>query len=230
MKGIVKILKLIIILFTLLFFLNTVPYFVYPDISKLKDENPQKTSFMEYREREVDRKKIKVKQVWIPFSKISPYLVGAVVIAEDNKFWSHKGFDFESIQKAMKKNFKQKIKFGGSTISQQLAKNLYCHPSKNLVRKIKEAILTWRIERSISKERILELYLNVIELGDGIFGVEAASRYYFNKPASEIDPIEAARLASIIPNPRRYNPVESSKYVEKRSMIIYNAMIGRDLL
>lgn len=208
-------------------------YFVYPVVSTLKKENPKKSSFMEYREREWERegKKIKIRQVWTPLSRISPYLVKAVLIAEDDKFWSHEGFDIEALQKAVEKDIKQKkFKFGGSTISQQLAKNLYLTPSRNPVRKIKEAIITFRIERTLSKKRILEIYLNIAEWGEGIFGIEAASRYYYNKPASDLTPEEAARLASVLPNPRRYKPVGDSKYVENRSRIIYNIMVKRGIV
>ncbi len=208
-------------------------YLVYPNISKLKKENPKKTSFMEYREREWERKgkKIKIRQAWVPLSRISPYLMKSVLIAEDDKFWSHEGFDFDALQKAVERDIKQKkFKFGGSTISQQLAKNLYLSPSKNPARKVKEAILTWRIERSLSKKRILELYLNVAEWGEGIFGIEAASRHYYGKPASDLNPEEAARLASVLPNPRRFNPVKGGRYVENRSRIIYNIMVKRGIV
>ena len=208
-------------------------YFIYPVVSTLKKENPKKTSFMEYREEEWERegKKIKIRQIWIPYSSISPYLVKAVLIAEDDKFWSHEGFDFDAIEKAIERDIRQKkFKFGGSTISQQLAKNLYLTPSKNPLRKVKEAILTWRIERTLSKKRILELYLNVAEWGEGIFGIEAASRHYYGKPASDLTPEEAARLASVLPNPRRYKPISDSKYVGNRSRIIYNIMVKRGIV
>lgn len=207
--------------------------FVYPDVSILKKENPKKTSFMEFRERECERagEKIKISQTWAPLPKISPYLVKAVLIAEDDKFWVHEGFDFEAIQKAVETDLKRKkFKFGGSTISQQLAKNLYLTPSKSPVRKLREAILTWRIERNLSKKRILELYLNVAEWGKGIFGIEAASWYYYGKPASALDPDEAARLASVLPNPRKYNPVGDSRYVENRSRIIHEVMVKRGIV
>lgn len=161
-------------------------YFVYPDVSALKRHNPRKTSFMEYREHEWRQqgKKLKIQQRWVPLSRISPFLVKAVIIAEDDKFWKHEGFDFEAIEKAVETNIrKKKIKFGGSTISQQLAKNLYLTPSKNPARKLKEALITWRMERALSKRRILEIYLNVVEWGEGIFGAEAAAAHYFGKPA-----------------------------------------------
>ena len=208
--------------------------FVYPDVSKLKKENPKKSSFMEYREREWELagKKYRINQRWVPYSAISPYLVKAVLIGEDDKFWSHEGFDYEAMQKAIEKDIKaKKFKLGGSTISQQLAKNLYLSPSKNPIRKIREAIITWRIEKALSKKRILEIYLNVAEWGDrGIFGIEAASRNYYGKPASVLGPEEAARLASILPNPRKFNPLGDQRYVVNRSGLIYNIMVKRGIV
>ncbi len=207
--------------------------FIYPDITILKQENPSKTSFMKYREKEWIKKgkKHKIWKIWVPYKGISPHLVKAVLIAEDDKFWKHEGFDYESIEKAMIKNLKEK-KFlvGGSTITQQLAKNLYLTPSKNPLRKIREAFLAVRLEFTLSKRRILELYLNVAEWGEGIFGIEAASRYYYRKPASQLSPYEASRLAAVLPNPRKYNPKGKSKYVENRSRIIYKIMVKRGIV
>ena len=228
-----KSIKLIIIALISLLLLSIVYYFIFPDVSKLKKENPKKTSFMEYREEGWQKKgkRIEIKQTWTPLSRVSPYLIKAVLIAEDDKFWKHEGFDFEAIEKAVEKDIKQKkFKFGGSTISQQLAKNLYLSPSKNPARKIKEAILTWRIEKTLSKKRILELYLNVAEWGEGIFGIGAASFHYYGKPASDLSPEEAARLASVLPNPRKYNPTGTSRYVANRSKIIYNIMVKRGIV
>ncbi|MBI5641651.1 MAG: monofunctional biosynthetic peptidoglycan transglycosylase [Nitrospirae bacterium] len=208
--------------------------FVYPDVSKLKKENPKKTAFMEYREREWQRegKKYRINQRWMPLGAISPYLIKAVLIGEDDKFWQHEGFDYEAMQKAIEKDIKaKKFKLGGSTISQQLAKNLFLSPSKNPVRKIREAIITWRMERAISKKRILELYLNVAEWGDmGIFGIEAASRHYYGKSAASLGPEEAARLAAILPNPRKFNPLGTQRYVVNRSNLIYNIMVKRGVV
>lgn len=209
-------------------------YFTFPDFASLKKHNPRKTSFMEYREAEWKKqgKKYAIQQRWVSLSRISPYLIKAVLIAEDDKFWSHEGFDYEAMQKAIEKDIKaKKFKLGGSTISQQLAKNLYLSPSKNPVRKIKEAIITWKMEKVLSKKRILELYLNVAEWGDkGIFGIEAASGHYYGKPASGITPEEAARLASVLPNPRKYNPLSDSKYVLNRSNLIYSIMVKRGIV
>lgn len=208
-------------------------YFIYPDVAKLRTVNPKKTAFMEYREKEWAKqgKKKKIIQKWVPLSRISPYVVKAVIIAEDDKFWSHEGFDFEAMQKALEKDLKsRKFKIGGSTISQQLAKNLYLSPARNPVRKIKEAILTWRLENSLSKKRIIELYLNVAEWGDGIFGIEAAAQRHFGKPAADLSAREAAKLATVLPNPRRYNPTGTGRYVEYRSELIYQIMVRRGIV
>lgn len=208
-------------------------FMVYPDVSRLKKENPKKTSFMEYREAEWKKmgKKLGIQKRWVPLSRISPYLMKAVIIAEDDKFWSHKGFDLDAIQKALEKDLeKGKFTFGGSTISQQLVKNLYLTPSKNPLRKAKEAIITWRMEKAINKRRILELYLNVVEWGEGIFGIEAASQHYYGKSAINLSPQESARLAAVLPNPRRYRPTGPSKYVEKRANIIYGIMVKRGIV
>jgi len=188
---------------------------------------------MEYREAEyrAKGKKTRVQSRWVPLRSISPYLMKAVLIAEDDKFWSHHGFDTEAIQKALEKNLEAgRFKLGGSTISQQLTKNLYLTPSKNPVRKLKEAIITWRIERTLSKRRILELYLNVVEWGEGIFGAETAALRYFGKPASLLTAQEAAKLVVILPNPRKYRLDGSSQYVEKRAQIIYDVMVRRGIV
>jgi len=227
--DIMKLIKIFFFLVLLAFMAGIGFYMVYPDVSKLKKENPKKTSFMEYREEEWKKrgKKFRVQKKWVSLGQISPYVLKAVIIAEDDKFWAHKGFDLEAIQKALEKG---KFKFGGSTISQQLVKNLYLTPSKNPLRKAKEAIITWRLERALSKRRILELYLNVVEWGEGIFGIEAAAQHHYGKPASALNPQEASRLAAVLPNPRRYRPNGSSQYVEKRAAIIYNIMVKRGVV
>ncbi len=211
-------------------FCSITVYFIYPDVSWMKKHNPKITAFMEYRVEEWrDKgKKVKIRQKWVPLSRVSPYVTKAIIIAEDDKFWSHEGFDFEAMQKAIEKDLKKKkFKAGGSTISQQLAKNLYLSPSKNPVRKIKEAILTWRIENSLSKRRIIELYVNVVEWGEGIFGIEAAAQKYFHKSAAALSAYEAARLAAVLPNPRRFNAAGDSRYVRKRADLIHRIMVKR---
>jgi monofunctional biosynthetic peptidoglycan transglycosylase len=215
------------------FILSIAVYFVYPDVSALRKANPQKSAFMKYRESEWRQqgKKKKIVQRWVPLSQISPYVIKAVIIAEDDKFWSHEGFDFDAMQKALEKDLKEKkFKVGGSTISQQLAKNLFLSPSKNPIRKIMEAVLTWRLERNLSKKRIIEIYPNVAEWGDGLFGVEAAAQHYYGKPASDLSAMESARLAAVLPNPRRYDPTGSGRYVAYRSELIYQIMVRRGIV
>lgn len=225
--------KAVFLLFMLILLGSVALYGFYPDVSRLKTQNPRKTSFMEHREREwkAKGKRVAIQKQWVPLNRISPFLIKAVIIAEDDKFWRHDGFDMEGIQKAIEKDVKQgKWKAGGSTISQQLAKNLYLTPSKNPVRKLKEAILTWRIERGVSKKRILELYLNVAEWGEGVFGAQAASRHHFGKDAISLGPIEAARLAAVLPNPRKYDANGESRYVERRAQLIFNIMVKRGVV
>jgi monofunctional biosynthetic peptidoglycan transglycosylase len=225
--------KWLVILFLVAGLLSLLYFFIMPDLSKLIKENPKKTALIEYREKASKEKgkPYRIYQSWVPFSKISPYLVKAVLIAEDDKFWKHEGFDYEAIQKALEKDLKaKKFKFGGSTITQQVVKNLYLSPEKSLIRKISEAFITWRMEKVLSKKRILELYLNVAEWGEGIFGVEAASRHYYGKPSSQLTPEEAARLASVLPNPRKYSPVGDQRYVINRSNLIYSIMIQRGIV
>ncbi len=219
--------------FFILIILTTIFFVFFPNVSNLKKKNPSRTALMEYREQEWKAKKVhhKILQTWVPLSKISPYLAKAVLIAEDDKFWKHEGFDYDSIGKAIEKDIQAgKFRVGGSTISQQLAKNLYLTPKKSIWRKMVEAILTWKLERNLSKKRILELYLNVVELGEGIFGAEAASRHYFAKGSFDLTPLEAARLAAILPNPRRYDPTGNQRYVVNRSKIIYEIMVKRGIV
>ena len=224
--------RLILVILSV-FVLSIALYFVYPDVSAMRRANPKKSAFMKYRESEWQRqgKKKKIVQRWVPLSQISPYVIKAVIIAEDDKFWSHEGFDFDAMQKALEKDLKQKkFKVGGSTISQQLAKNLFLSPSKNPVRKLKEAVLTWRLERNLSKKRIIEIYLNVAEWGDGLFGVEAAAQHYYGKPASDLSAMESARLAAVLPNPKCYGPTGSGRYVAYRSELIYQIMVRRGIV
>jgi len=206
---------------------------VFPDISRLKKEAPKMTAFMKYRQHMSKKagKNPGITWTWMPLDKISPYLVQAVVVSEDDKFWSHKGFDFEAIKTALGKDIRNKTwRYGGSTITQQLAKNLFLSPSKNPIRKIREVILTWRLESILSKKRTLELYLNVVEWGAGIFGAEAASQRYYGKPASDLSPQEAAHLAVVLPSPRRYNPLSGSDYIEDRAREVLDIMVKRGIV
>jgi len=207
-------------------------YFIYPNVSDLKETNPIPTAFMEYRQEEwaQQNREMELTQKWVPMSQISPNVIKAVLIGEDDKFWNHDGFDVVGMEQALEKTLKKGKVAGGSTISQQLSKNLYLSPSKNPVRKVKEAILTWRIEKTLSKRRILEIYLNVAEWGDGIFGIEAAARHYYHKSAKSLTGREAARLAAVLPNPIKYNPTGDQKYVQNRSRIIYKVLKRRGVV
>jgi monofunctional biosynthetic peptidoglycan transglycosylase len=207
-------------------------YFFSPDVAKLEKQNPRLTEMMVHMERRGHRgwEDIEIRQVWVPLQRISPHLVKAVLIAEDDKFWRHEGFDLAAIKTAIEKDLKAKrFKFGGSTITQQLAKNLYLSPSKNPLRKLREAVLTWRMERVLTKARILEIYLNVAEWGESVYGIEAASRHYYGKSAHELGPQEAVRLAVVLPNPKRYNPTGPSRYISNRAEIIHKEMVRRGM-
>lgn len=161
---------------------------------------------------------------WVPLEEISPNLQLAVICAEDQNFLSHSGFDYEAIKKAYAKNQAGKRVKGASTISQQTAKNVFLWPDRNWLRKGLEAYFTFLIENLWSKERILEVYLNSIEMGDGIYGAEAASKYWFNKKAKNLSRFEAASIASILPNPRKYKANPRTNYIENRKSWIMNQM------
>lgn len=225
-------LKLFFILILLGGVIDIGRYFIYPNVSDLKEMNPIPTAFMEYRQEEwaQQNRDMELTQKWVPMSQISPNVIKAVLIGEDDKFWNHDGFDVKGMEQALEKTLKKGKVAGGSTISQQLSKNLYLSPSKNPVRKVKEAIITWRIEKTLSKRRILEIYLNVAEWGDGIFGIEAAARHYYHKSAKNLTGREAARLAAVLPNPIRYNPTGDQKYVQNRSRIIYKVLKRRGVV
>ena len=187
---------------------------------------------MEYRQAQWadENRDMKINQRWVSLKQISPNLIKAVLIGEDDGFYKHDGFDVKGMENALERSIKNGTLAGGSTISQQLSKNLYLSPSKNPIRKLKEAIITYKIEKTLSKRRILEIYLNVAEWGDGIFGIEAASRHYYGKSAKNLSAQEAAHLASILPNPIKYSPVGDQKYVSNRSRIIYKIMIRRGVV
>lgn len=181
--------------------------------------DPKTTNFMERRldELRARQPKAQLKHQWVPYDRISPNLKRAVVAAEDARFLDHEGFDWEGIQRALEKNQQRgKPVAGGSTISQQLAKNLFLSGDRSFVRKGQEALITLMLEQTMSKRRILELYLNVAEWGQGVFGAEAAARHHFGKPAKELTVEEAALLAAILPSPRRYDPIRHTAYLNRR--------------
>jgi monofunctional biosynthetic peptidoglycan transglycosylase len=189
--------------------------------------NPSSTAFMERRLELLRAKdgRARLRREWVPYGRISPHLKRAVVAAEDARFLDHEGFDWEAIQKAMAKNERQgKVVAGASTISQQLAKNLFLSGERSWLRKAEEAAITWMMERIMSKRRILELYLNVAEWGEGVFGAEAAARYHFGVSAAALGPEQAAWLAAILPSPRRYEPGRITRYSVERAATIFARM------
>ena len=198
-------------------------YLSLPYVRYLKTQNPKQTALMQQRIREhkLKAKPYKIYQVWIPYSKISPALCHSVVKAEDIGFWSNDGFEYDAMKRALKKDWDEgQFVHGASTITQQLAKNLFLSTTKTFTRKIKEAILTKRLTKELTKKRILELYLNEVEFGDGIFGCEAASRIYFNKSCSDLTPMEAAMLAATLPQPLSVNPKTNTQRLRNRALLL----------
>lgn len=220
----------------------------FPRVAELRTNNPETTSLIEYRieeARKAGRQPRRIQQ-WVPIERISPHLHRAVLAGEDSNFAAHNGFDYEAIQraweaaqKASEKEAKQEgeqdtsgwipdmkhFKRGGSTVTQQLAKNLWLSSERSFTRKIREAFLTYFLERTLTKRRILEIYLNVIEWGDGIYGAEAAARTYFNKSAADLTRQEAAYLAAMIPSPLNvFNPQKNPRRVARRQRVILRGM------
>jgi monofunctional biosynthetic peptidoglycan transglycosylase len=202
-------------------------YLTLPDVRPLKTSNPPTTAFMDLRAREA-RANGKVPRRmyrWVSYSRIAADLKRAVLVAEDDAFWQHEGVDFDQLQESLETDWARgRFTRGGSTITQQLAKNLYLSPSKNPVRKLRELVIARRLEAELKKSRILELYLNLIEWGDGVYGVESASRVYFQKSAAELGPPEAAMLAAAIANPRSFNPARPSSRLLRRQQLILRRM------
>jgi monofunctional biosynthetic peptidoglycan transglycosylase len=223
-------------------------YATFPNISKLRDENPETSSLIEYRisRAETEGKSPKKEMIWQPLGQISTNLQRAVIAGEDARFFEHNGFDWDAIQKAWDEAVKEgekeakeegdydpdawippmpSFKRGASTITQQLAKNLYLSEDRNLLRKGREAVITYMLEKELSKPRILEIYLNVIEWGDGVYGAEAASRQYFKKSASGLSASEAAYLAAMIPSPLNvFNPKKNPRRVRTRQRVLLRNM------
>ena len=194
--------------------------------------NPSSSSFMEDRLEIIQEKRpdAELKYKWVNYEKISIHLKRAVIASEDAKFLDHEGFDWEGIQKAYEKNLKKgKIVAGGSTISQQLAKNLFLSTKRTPWRKAQEAVITLMLEKILTKRRILEIYLNVIEWGNGVFGAEAAARHYYKTSASNLNAGQAARLAAMIPNPRFYDAHQYTRYLGRRTATIQARMYMVDV-
>jgi monofunctional biosynthetic peptidoglycan transglycosylase len=197
-----------------------------PDVAALKGTNPTITALMEQRaaQRGTEARPIRS---WSSYNSISPHLKNAVLVAEDGAFFSHSGFDMHEIKEAIKKDWEEKrFARGASTITQQLAKNLYLSTSKNPLRKIRELLIARELEKHLSKQRIFEIYLNVIEWGDGVYGIGSASQRYFGKSPGALRPEEAAVLAGMIPSPRSYTPAKGvTAYLEKRKKELLNRML-----
>jgi monofunctional biosynthetic peptidoglycan transglycosylase len=194
--------------------------------------NPSTSAFMEDRLEVLQEKNpdAALRHKWVPYKKISMNLKRALVASEDANFIEHEGFDWEAMQKAYEKNLKKgKVVAGGSTISQQLAKNLFLSGRRSVFRKLQEAIITVMIESVMSKRRIFEIYLNIIEWGNGVFGAEAASRYYFKKSSAELNAWEAAKLAAMVPNPRFYDRHRDTAYLHKRANLILARMVAAEV-
>jgi monofunctional biosynthetic peptidoglycan transglycosylase len=225
MKATFKVIGIVIMLGILLggFYF----YMGLPDVSELETHNPRTTALMlqRYREAKETGKAFRIQQQWIDFEAIPKLLRETVRISEDAAFYQHKGIDFDELKEAIKKNWqKGEYARGASTITQQLAKNLYLSTDKNLIRKIKEFLIAMRLEKNLTKDRIFEIYLNVIEWGPGIFGVEAASQHYFHKGVDQLNLEEIVRLVAVIPQPLKTNPTENSDWLKWKARWIVDAL------
>jgi monofunctional biosynthetic peptidoglycan transglycosylase len=196
------------------------------------DHNPSSTSFMRQQLSELQKKNpnAKLKHQWVPYERISNNLKRAVIASEDSNFSEHEGVDWDALMRAYEKNTKKKkVVSGGSTITQQLAKNLFLSGSRSYIRKGQELVITYMLEFLMDKERIFEIYLNVVELGTGVFGAEAAARHYYRVPASALSAGQAAKLAVMLPRPRVYGKNPDSAYLTRRTEIILRRMGSAEL-
>jgi len=202
-------------------------YLTLPDVRLLATQNPTSTAFMELRTQEAarDGRRLRHLHRWVPYSRISQNLKRAVLVAEDDAFWDHEGVDLVQLKQSIEVNLERgRAVRGASTITQQLAKNLYLSPSRDPLRKLRELIIARRLETALTKARIFEIYLNVIEWGDGVWGIDAASRLYFDVPASALNPDQAALLAAAIVNPRLLNPARPTARLRARQRLIRGRM------
>ena len=202
-------------------------WITFPDVAALATNPPATTAFMEQRKAELRAagKSDAIDYRWVPYARISPYLRRAVLVAEDDTFFEHGGVDVNALQEAIRKDWAhKKMTHGGSTITQQLAKNLYLSPSRNPLRKVKEYFIARSLESHLSKKRILELYLNVVEMGERVYGAEAASQAYFHTSASALSPSQAALLAGCLPNPRVMSPASPNKRLRFRQRMVLSRM------
>lgn len=219
-------------LVVLVWFVADIASLPFVDVIRLKHERPGETAFMRMHAEQANEsgKGFVRHQAWVNLKSIPRTAINAVVVAEDGTFWSHGGFDWFEFRESVKRNFSAgRAVRGASTITQQLVKNLYLSPSKDPIRKLKEWILTWWVELNLSKARILELYLNVIEWGPAVYGIEAGSEYHFGKPVAELSREECARLAAVIPSPKRFRANAQRGFVPRYSRMILERMEARGL-
>jgi len=219
--------RAIVVLLSLTVLFAVWEWVTFPDVEKLATENPKTTAFMELRRVQLRKakKNDRLEWTWVRLDRISPNLRRAVLVSEDSAFYEHEGVDVDQLKKSFEENLeKGELARGGSTITQQLAKNLYLSPSKNPYRKVRELLITRSLEKHLTKKRILEIYLNVVEFGERTYGAEAAARRYFGKSAAALSPDEAALLAGCLPNPRILNPASPGKRLRNRQKIILERM------
>jgi len=202
-------------------------WITFPDVAALATKSPTTTAFMERRKSELRAagKSDAIDYRWVPYAQISPYLRRGVLVAEDDTFYEHGGVDVDALQEAIRKDWaRKKMTHGGSTITQQLAKNLYLSPSRNPFRKVKEYFIARSLESHLSKKRILELYLNVVEMGEHVYGAEAAAQSYFHTSAASLSAQQAALLAGCLPNPRLMSPASPNKRLRFRQRMVLSRM------
>lgn len=219
--------RILLIAFIAILFFVGFEWITFPDVAALATKPPSTTAFMELRKEELRAagKSDAIDYRWVPYGQISPYLRRAVLVAEDDTFFEHGGVDVQAMEEAIRKDWARgKMTHGGSTITQQLAKNLYLSPSRNPFRKVKEYFIARSLESHLTKKRILELYLNVVEMGEHVYGAEAASQSYFQISASALSPTQAALLASCLPNPRLMNPGAPNKRLRWRQHMVLSRM------
>lgn len=210
-----------LLLFTVYFFISL------PEVAHLKDQNPPTTAMMEQRQIEARKKgkTLNIRQKWVSFNQIPQLLKDTVRVSEDGAFYQHNGIDYYELKESIKRNIRDGKKArGGSTITQQLAKNLFLSTQKSYYRKLREFFIAKRLENHLTKDRIFHLYLNVIEFGPGIFGVQAASLHYFKKPVQMLNLPEIVRLASVMPRPLKITPLANTRYMKWRIKLLLDRL------
>jgi monofunctional glycosyltransferase len=225
MRGLMRLVMLLVVL-AVLGAAGTL-WLTLPDVESLARANPQSTAFIELRQAvaRARGRELELRWTWRRLADISPYLRHAVIDAEDARFWKHEGVDWEAVRSAAEHNWEERrLALGASTITQQVAKNLYLSPSRDPIRKVREVLIARRLEKHLSKRRLLEIYLNIAEWGDGVFGAEAAAERWYGCSASQLSPAQAARLAVALPNPHRFSPAQRSAVLERKAARLVRGM------